>query len=134
MDRFVPMFDSKQINEWAFEYYAPLRRVKQYVRDNSAENISLEQVAQIAGMERKYFSTYFHKKVGICFRYWLMGVRIGNAISLMEHENHSITQIAFDTGFMDLRTFERAFKRCTGLTPREFKNRLKYEHVVLTIA
>ena len=119
------MLDLKQINEWAFEYYAPLRRVKQYVRDNSAENISLEQVAQIAGMERKYFSTFFHKKVGICFRYWLMGVRIGNAISLMEHENQSITQIAFETGFMDLRTFERAFKRCTGFTPREFKNRIK---------
>lgn len=124
--RFVPMFYSKQINERAFEYYAPLGRVKQYVRDNSAENISLEQVAQIAGMERKYFSTFFHKKVGICFRYWLMGVRIVNAISIMEHENRSITQIAFETGFRDLRTFERAFKRCTGFTPREFKNRIRY--------
>jgi two-component system, response regulator YesN len=120
------MFDSKQINEWAFEYYAPLRRVKQYVRDNSAENISLEQVAQIAGMERKYFSTFFHKKVGIRFSDWLRGVRIGNAISLMGDENYSITQVAFKTGFMDLRTFERAFKRCTGFTPREFKNRIRY--------
>ena len=120
------MLDSKQINEWAFGYYAPLRRVKQYVQDNYAENISLEQVAQIAGMERKYFSTFFHKKVGICFSDWLRSVRIGNAISLMEDENYSITQVAFKTGFMDLRTFERAFKRCTGFTPREFKNRIRY--------
>lgn len=118
------MFDSTQINERAFEYYARLRKVRQYVEDNYPEYISLEKAAQIAGMERKYFSTFFHKKVGICFRYWLMGLRIGKAISLMETANHSITQIAFQIGFMDLRTFERAFKRCTGLTPAEFKKRV----------
>lgn len=119
------MFDSTQINERAFEYYARLRRVKQYIEDNYPEDISLEKAAQIAGMERKYFSTFFHKKVGICFRYWLMALRIGKAISLMETENHSITQIAFEIGYMDLRTFERAFKRCTGLTPTEFKRRVR---------
>jgi two-component system response regulator YesN len=119
------MFDSKQINEWTFEYYAPLRRVKQFIRDHSAENISLGRIAQVAGMERKYFSTYFHKKVGICFRYWLMSVRIANATSIMQHDDRSITQVAFETGFRDLRTFERAFKRCTGFTPREFQGRIR---------
>lgn len=121
------MFDSKQIDETAFDYYAPLRKVRAYVRDNYSEYISLEKAAQIAGMERKYFSTFFHKKVGICFRYWLMGLRIGKAISLMETENHSITQIAFKIGYKDLRTFERAFK-CTGLTPAEFKKRSGIHH------
>lgn len=119
-----PTLDSTQINAWAFEYYAPLRRVKQYIEDNYSEHISLEKAAQIAGMERKYFSTFFHMKVGVCFRYWLMGLRIGKAISIMETENYSITQIAFQIGYLDLRTFERAFKRCTGLTPTEFKREL----------
>ena len=118
------MFDSKQINERAFEYYAPLRKVREYIEDNYSEHISLGKVARVAGLERKYFSAFFHKKVGICFRYWLMRLRIAKAISLMEAENHSITQIAFEIGFTDLRTFERAFKRCTDLTPSEFKKRL----------
>jgi AraC-like DNA-binding protein len=64
------MFDQKQINEWALEYYSPLRKVKHYICQNYSEAISLKRAAQIAGMERKYFSTFFHKKVGICFRYW----------------------------------------------------------------
>ena len=122
---FCPMFDPKQINERAFEYYAPLRNVRQYIEDNYAENISLKKAAQVAGMERKYFSTFFHKKVGISFKYWLIWVRIGKAISLMKVENHSITQIAFQIGFLDLRTFERAFKKCTGLTPIEFKKKIR---------
>lgn len=118
-----PMFDSKQINEWALEYYSPLRKVKYYVCQNYPESISLKKAARIAGMERKYFSTFFHKKAGICFRYWLMWVRICEAKHLMGTEDRSITQIATMTGFRDLRTFERAFKRCTGFTPLEFKKR-----------
>jgi AraC-like DNA-binding protein len=119
------MFDSKQINRQAFDYYAPLRKVRQYVRDNYREYISLEKAAQIAGMERKYFSTFFHNKVGVCFRYWLMELRIRKAVSLMEAENHSITQIAFEIGYLDLRTFQRAFKKCMGLTPIEFKKKVR---------
>jgi AraC-like DNA-binding protein len=119
------VFDRGQINEWAFGYYAPLRRVKQYIDHNYSERISLAKAAQVAGMERKYFSTFFHNKVGICFKDWLMSIRITRAIHLMENENCSVTQLAFMTGFDDLRTFERAFKRYTGAPPLEFKRRLK---------
>ena len=120
------MLDSEQINDRAFEYYAPLRKVRAHVEVNYSEDISLERAAQIAGMERKYFSAFFHKKVGICFRHWLMRLRIVEAISLMEAKNYSITEVAFEIGFKDLRTFERAFKKCTGLTPIEFKRRVTH--------
>lgn len=119
------MFDSHEINEGAFQYYSRLRRIKQHVEQYYAEPLSLEKAAGIAGMERKYFSAFFHKKVGVCFRHWLMWIRIRKAIGLIETENNSITQIAYAHGFTDLRTFERAFKRCTGLTPLEFKKAVR---------
>jgi len=119
------MFYSKQINQRAFDYYPQLRKVRQYVRDHYSEYLPLRKAAQIAGMERKYFSTFFHQKVGICFSDWLMELRIRKAVSLIEAENHSIAQIAFEIGYMDLRTFQRAFKRCMGLTPIEFKKKVR---------
>lgn len=61
------------------------------------------------------------KKVGVCSRYWLMWVRITDSIRLMETENHSTTEVAFASGFQDLRTFERAFKKCVGFCPSAFK-------------
>lgn len=116
-------FDSRQINEEAFQYYARLDRVRQYIEKNYAEHISLGQAALVAGIERKYFSAFFHQKVGVRFRDWLMWVRVDRAKRLIMRGNYQITQIALETGFNDLRTFERKFKLCTGLTAREFKGR-----------
>ena len=117
------MFDAKQINEGAFRYYARLATIKRYIDQNYFEHVSLESAAGIAGMERKYFSAFFHKKVGVCFRHWLMWVRVNEAKRQIETKNCSITQIAHATGFTDLRTFERAFKQCTGVTAMQFKKR-----------
>jgi AraC family transcriptional regulator len=115
------VFASQEIQDEAFRYYARLRNVHEYIASNLSQDVSLSEAAAVAGMEKKYFSTFFHKKVGICFRYWLMSVRVEEARRLMRLRDFSITEIAFMIGFRDLRTFERAFKRCTGLTPREFK-------------
>jgi AraC-like DNA-binding protein len=116
-------FDSRQINDEAFKYYARLDRVKQYIEQNYSEHISLGQAALVAGIERKYFSAFFHQKVGVRFRDWLMWVRVDRAKRMIMRGNYQITQIALETGFNDLRTFERKFKLCTGLTAREFKGR-----------
>ena len=109
------------LNQAAFSYYPRLRRVEQYVYQNYCENISLKTAARFAGLEEKYFSAYFHAKTGVCFKDWLTHVRVTRAIELMKDHDESITAVAFTVGFQDLRTFERVFKRSTGLTPRAFK-------------
>jgi len=116
------MSQGNQVNYGAFQYYSRLRRVKKHVDQYYSEEISLEKAAQIAATEKTYFSTFFHKKVGITFTDWLRQLRVAKAIEIMETRNQSICDIAFEVGFGDLRTFERAFKRYTNLTAREFKN------------
>jgi len=59
--------------------------------------------------------------VGIGFKEWTNRVRVAIAIQMIAKENHSLTDVAFAVGFQDFRTFERAFKKRTGLTPREFR-------------
>ena len=115
------MLDFKKINNKAFQYYPALRKINEYVLENYSEDIPLKTAANVAGMERKYFSTFFHTKVGMCFCNWLMQIRIFKAAALFGAEDYSITDVAFRCGYQDLRTFERAFKKCTGHTPREFK-------------
>jgi AraC-like DNA-binding protein len=113
-----------QVNERALDYYQPLRRIKAYVEQNFAETITLERAARVAGLEKKYLSALFHRKVGIAFKRWVSAVRIREALRLMAEADHSITDIAFTVGFGDIRTFERCFKRCLGATPREMKKRI----------
>lgn len=114
-------FAAFDLDHRAFEYYAQLRRIKEYVEKNFFEELTLEKVARVAAMEATYFSAFFRQKVGITFRDWLREVRIGKAVELIQRENHSISDVAFAVGFSDLRTFERAFKKTLRMTPIAYK-------------
>ncbi len=108
-------------NGKAFDYYPRLKRLRQYVEQSYSEPIPLEKAAGIAALERSYFSTYFRAKVGINFTEWLRQVRVKKAMELMKSRDFAITEVAYEVGFGDLRTFERAFKQYTLTTPREFR-------------
>lgn len=110
-----------KINNLSFEYYERLARVKNFVERNYSEKISLHVAARVAGMEGKSFSRFFRAKAGIPFSHWLTKVRIAEAKKLLQSRNYTVTEVAFNVGYQDLTTFERAFKRLTGMTPREFK-------------
>ncbi len=119
------MFDPQNINHRVFSYYAPLKRVKRFVDQHYTEPLPLEMVAAVAGLEKTYFSTFFREKSGVCYRDWLSWVRIVHALELMKSRNIAITQAAFEVGFQDLRTFERAFEKCTGHTPQQMRKKLR---------
>jgi AraC-like DNA-binding protein len=91
------------------------------VDQHLSENCTLHDAAQIACLEEKYFSAFFHDKTGICFSHWLARLRIEKAKEIIKKKHTTITEIASNVGFQDLRSFERAFKRYTGVTPRDFK-------------
>lgn len=118
------MFQPEKIHSHAFRYYPRLGRVKRYVDQHFHEPLTLATVAGVAGLERTYFSKFFHDKTGVCFRDWLNWIRVGHALELMAEGERSITDVALEVGFHDLRTFERAVERCTGHTPRMLKRRL----------
>jgi AraC-like DNA-binding protein len=111
----------RRLNEEAFAYYDRLERVRDFVQTNYAEEITLETAAGVAAMERTYFSFFFRRKVGVTFRSWLQYVRIAKALEMIKSKDRSITDVAFSVGFNELSTFQKAFKRWTSLTPREFK-------------
>ncbi len=108
-------------NGAAFSYYPRLKKLREYVEQNYSEPISLKKAARIAALESSYFSSYFRAKAGITFTDWLRRVRVEKAMELMKARDFSITEVTEEVGFRDLRTFERAFKQHTQMTPMEFK-------------
>ncbi len=117
--------DKERINEYAFDYYFSLRKVRTYVEGHYSKRLDIGHLAGIACMEKKYFSRFFHRKVGITFSRWLAYYRVCRAMKMMEEADFSITKVGYAVGFEDLRTFERAFKRVANLTPRQFKMRVR---------
>jgi transcriptional regulator GlxA family with amidase domain len=109
----------------AFKYYERLARVKRYLEDNISEPFSIETAARIACLSEKYFSTFFHRKTGVCFKEWVNLTRVERARQLIGERNRSVADVAFDVGFQDLRTFERAFKRHSSMTALAYKKSVR---------
>ena len=122
----------ESFNDKALHFYPALHRAEQYVRSHLTSKVTLSQVASVAHLERKYFSAFFHAKVGVRFRDWLRWLRIERAQELMQACHQRIPHIAFGAGFRDVRSFERAFKVLTGMTPRAYRARVLPESRILT--
>ena len=119
------MFEPQRIDHRIFSYNPRLEKVKRFVDGHFSEPVSLKIAAEVAGLEYTYFSKLFHQKTGVCFRDWLSSVRVMRAMEIMTTRDLSITVVAITVGFHDLRTFERAVEKHTGLSPRALKNRLR---------
>jgi xylan 1,4-beta-xylosidase len=115
------VFDPQTIRDTAFGYYERLGRLERYVAEHLSEPITAAHAAEVAGLETKYFSTFFRVKVGVRFKHWLGHVRARRAMDLIRNSDRSLTDVAFEAGFADLRTFDRVFKQHTGMTPREYR-------------
>ena len=121
-------FDPSRIINSAFSYYPRLRRLNRFVREHYSEPLPLIKAAELVGLERTYFSAYFHRKSGIGFHQWLTWVRIQRAMEMLQESNVAVTEVCFAVGFSDLGTFERNFQKCTGLSPIRYKASIRPSH------
>ncbi len=104
-----------------FVFCPRLAKIKRHVDEHFDEPFSLADAAKLVALEKTYFCRLFREKVGISFHDWLSRERINRALLLLSNHDHGIVDLALAVGFKDLRTFERAFKKCTGITPYECK-------------
>ena len=112
---------TKAVKVAAFSYYPSLRRLEEYCLEHYEQYIDLAQAAELCALERTYFCTFFHEKVGVCFKCWLGLLRVEQAKQLIKTKNLAISRIGLDVGFKSLSSFERTFKRATGRTPFDYK-------------
>ncbi|NNF51630.1 MAG: helix-turn-helix transcriptional regulator [Gammaproteobacteria bacterium] len=118
-------FQSALIRASAFEQCDRLASVKAFCDSHLAEKITLKTVADIACLEYTYFSSYFHNTVGVRFGDWLRYQRVLRAQSVIRGSTMPLSKLAKQCGFNNLRTFQRAFRRVTGMTPRQFRREVR---------
>ncbi|WP_288424931.1 AraC family transcriptional regulator [uncultured Spirosoma sp.] len=97
--------------------YHRMQVVHDYVLNHFPEELSLETVADLAGMTAPAFCRYFKARANKTFSEFVSEVRIGHACKLLMNTPLSITQVSYESGFRTLSNFNRQFKDITGLTP-----------------
>jgi len=100
-----------------------IRRVLDHLHAHFAQKLSLTQMAQIAGMSRSTFARTFEENIGVPAVRYLITYRLEQAKNLLAQTDHSVSEICWQVGFRNHTYFDRAFRRLTGLPPREYRVR-----------
>ncbi|MEE3463454.1 MAG: AraC family transcriptional regulator [Candidatus Cryptobacteroides sp.] len=106
-----------------------VQKIKQYVGDHFAENITLEELAEMVGMSPSAFSRFFKSRTGKTVIDYIIDIRLGNAARLLVDTTQNISEICYSCGFNNLSNFNRLFKSKRGYTPREFRTLFKKNKV-----
>ncbi len=92
-----------------------------YLDEHYAEDLTLEQVADIAGFSKFHFSRLFKQYSGQNFYEYLCFRRIKAAETLLLRPDLTITEVALHSGFSSLSTFNRMFKKLKKCTPSKYR-------------
>ena len=98
-----------------------INAVMTYINNHYREELSLENVAGFAGFSRYYFSRSFKKQTGYSFKDYLCQKRLQVAMDLLIRTNRSMRDVAIESGFGSVATFNRVFREKKGCTPTQYR-------------
>ena len=96
-----------------------IQEIIKYISKNFMKEISLDRLAKLTNYNRTYLSTFFRKNVGISFYEYLTRTRFRYALFLLNNTQKTVSEIALDSGFPDLKSFTTYYKRTLGMLPSE---------------
>ncbi len=89
-----------------------------FVEENYMKDLTRDQLAEKACMDRHKFSKAFNKRMGVSLPYFLNGLRIRKAAELLKNPDLSISEVARLVGYKSLVQFDRVFKDAYGIPPK----------------
>ena len=108
-----------------------LDRALELMRAQFAEPLTLEQLAQAAGLSPFHFLRLFSSALGVTPHQYLVRSRLRRAARLLADEERPVTDVALDAGFADLSNFVRTFHRAARVSPREFRKAARGDRKIL---
>lgn len=99
------------------EIYRRCFFVKQYMRENFTHSPSLDQLGEIACMNKYHFLTNFVSLFGITPHQYIIRLKLEKAYELLVSGSDSVSEVCFAIGFESLPSFSKLFKSRYGLAP-----------------
>lgn len=96
-----------------------VRRVREYLEDNLAENVLLERLSKIANLSPFYLTRAFAAETGLPPHAYQTQLRVIHAKRLLK-KGETLSQVASRVGFADQSHLTRQFKRLVGITPGQY--------------
>jgi two-component system response regulator YesN len=96
-------------------------RIKSYMLENYADDITLESLSARFYMNPYYLSVFFKRHMGKNFKTYMTEFRLKKAIQLMASSDAMLYEIAEQVGFHNSRQFSELFKKYYGVLPNDYR-------------
>lgn len=96
-----------------------IKKLLTYCTENYTEPLSLESLSKELHLNKYYISHIFQERMGISYKDFINSLRVDHACKLLT-KDIPITEVAYASGFTTIRTFNRAFLKHVGMTPRDY--------------
>ena len=92
-----------------------------YLNDHYHEEVPITQLARLCFTSESNFRKLFHRALGCAPQPYLLRLRLNTACALLKNSDTPILEIAQHCGYRNLSNFNRQFKECFGISPREWR-------------
>ena len=111
------------ISDSSFQLSKECALAKRYIDANYAKNITLDSLAEITHINKFYLAHSFTECIGQSPINYLTDRRLEACKELLTSSNLSVAQVASSVGFSSQSYFAQIFRKKTGMTPRQYRNR-----------
>jgi len=105
-----------------------LQRARDYIQEHLAEKLTLDTVAEQAALSTSRLTQLFRQQIGTTPAQFIEAQRLARAEQLLARTSLTIGMIAAEVGFENPFYFTQRFKRLTGFSPTDFRNRIQAGH------
>lgn len=116
------LFDKTEFKKINAEDIHAIGSVMNYCIKHYAENLSLDVLERKLHINKYYISHIMNQKLNMGFNDYVNSIRISSACKKLTESNLPITEISEAVGFNTVRTFNRAFAKHMGMSPRDYRS------------
>lgn len=106
-----------------------IRTAQEYIEQHVQEKISVDELSELVTLGRRSFERRFKLATNNTVLEYIQRIKVEAAKRSFENSRKNINEVMFDVGYTDTKAFRSVFKKVTGLTPIEYRN--KYNKMVV---
>ncbi|WP_345950149.1 helix-turn-helix domain-containing protein [Mucilaginibacter sp. PAMB04274] len=105
----------------------PIKKAQEFIENNYQEKITVEQLASMFALGRRNLERRFKKATANTVIEYIQRVKIEAAKMSLENTRENVNEVMYNVGYTDTKAFRTTFKRITGLSPIEYRNKYQRE-------
>jgi transcriptional regulator GlxA family with amidase domain len=109
----------------------PIKNAQEFIESNYREKTTVDQLAYMYAISRRSFERRFKKATNNTVVEYMQRVKIEAAKKELEMGRKNVTEVMYEVGYTDNKAFRMTFKKITGLSPLEYRNKYNKEAIAV---